>query len=92
MKKPTIYAVQYRDMHTACHRFALIEDPDVATVCFRCLAYCKLHYRESPTICNYVLDDVEIDYRRPPTEYHHGRTGTDYQVIIVNNNNIPDVY
>lgn len=88
-----LYAVQYRDMHTAIHNLVMCEDEDVAHDLLR-----EFHAEEQWPLwasddgrAHGIADTVEIDYRCPPRS-HGGR-----RLVIVNNDNglpagIPDVY
>ncbi len=84
----TLYAVQFRSMHTAIHNIAVF---DVESLAKKLFDFVK-ETNEIPEDCFFdstsFVDLYEIDFRNPPT--HH----KDCELSYVNNptNTIPDAY
>lgn len=73
-----LYAVQYRNMHTAIHHFAIFDDRDVA------VAVAEI-WKEHETLIHvpgdeHWIDDFEIHWAYPP-EFH---PQTEEQIEVVN--------
>lgn len=81
----SLFAVQYRDMHTAVHNLAIFlrkaEAQDL-------LEYLQGTESWPPDQPDGLHANIEINYRNPPTEYK----GTSIEIINPERNNQPDVY
>lgn len=77
-----VFAVQYRDMHTAIHHLYVCEDRDTAEMLYDHLKAGGGGIYEDDD----VLEDLEINFRSPPEDYKYR------PIIVVNQNNVLDLY
>ena len=79
---PVLYAVQFRDMHTAIHNIIIYQSLLEARAALR-----SIKEEETTGAAPLCEDQIEIDYRNPPAEY-----GGHPLTIINGGEEIPDCY